>query len=375
MWAPAWMFAALVVLVASLAQWEFTRMFQRAGQPALPRLGLAAGAIVTASFLLPGVTVLAIAAAVLLVVAAPLWRPAGAPVAWQPGAVTLLGVLYVNGLLGYALPLRALPDGVDWLLLLFLVTWLGEAAAYLAGSTLGRRALAPALSPKKTVEGAAAQIVVSALAAVLAQAWFHEGLGTIEALALGALLGVVGQVGDLAESALKRSVGTKDSGGVLPGHGGMLDRIDSLLFNVPVLFCYAAWARSARRVKRLTILGATGSIGRRTLELLERFPEAFRAEGLAARGSDPDLIAEQCRRHRPRVLALSDAGAVDRVAPGARPSAARDPRRPGGTGHARPAGGRRRRPGGDRRRGGTPAHHGRDRVRARPWPSPTRRRW
>jgi phosphatidate cytidylyltransferase len=242
-WAPGWLFAALVVGVAALAQWEFTRMFRRAGQPALSGLGLAAGAAVTASFALPALAPAVLTAAALAVLAAPLWRPAGAPIAWQPGAVTLLGVVYVNWLLGHALPLRALPLGAEWLLLLFLVTWMGEAAAYLVGSTLGRRPLAPAVSPRKTVEGAAAQLVVSALAALLAQAWFHPALGAGEALLLGLGLGLAGQAGDLAESALKRSLGTKDAGAVLPGHGGMLDRIDSLLVNVPLLYWYAAWGR------------------------------------------------------------------------------------------------------------------------------------
>jgi phosphatidate cytidylyltransferase len=243
-WAPGWAFAALVVGVASLAHWELGRMFRRAGHPSLSWVGVLAGACVTASFLAPAAAPVVLTGAVLVTLAAPLWRQAGAPVAWQPGAVSLLGILYVNWLLGHALPLRAQPDGVEWILLLLLVTWLGEAAAYLAGSTLGRRALAPVLSPRKTVEGAVAQLLVSALAALLAQAWFHPGLGPIEALAVGGMLGVVGQVGDLAESAIKRSLGTKDTGGLLPGHGGMLDRIDSLLFNVPVLFCYAAWGRA-----------------------------------------------------------------------------------------------------------------------------------
>jgi phosphatidate cytidylyltransferase len=150
----------------------------------------------------------------------------------------------VSGLLGWALPLRAADAGVEWILLLLLVTWTGETAAYLVGRTLGRHRLAPVLSPRKTVEGAAAQIAGSVLAALVAQAWFHPGLAVGEAAALGALLGVVGQVGDLAESALKRSLGAKDAGGLLPGHGGMLDRVDSLLFNTPVLCCYAAWGRT-----------------------------------------------------------------------------------------------------------------------------------
>jgi phosphatidate cytidylyltransferase len=112
------------------------------------------------------------------------------------------------------------------------------------GSLFGRRKLAPVLSPKKTIEGAVAQFAVSIIAAVVAATWFVSALTPWQATAVGALLGVAGQVGDLAESALKRSVGTKDAGHVIPGHGGILDRVDGLLFNTPVLFYYAAYGRA-----------------------------------------------------------------------------------------------------------------------------------
>ncbi len=242
-WAPAWAFVGLVVAVAARAQWELLRMFERAGHPTLTRPGLVLGAAVTASFVQPALAAAGLTLAALVLLAAPLGRPAGAPVAWQPSAITLLSVCYVCWLLGHAVPLHAAPAGVEWILLLLLVTWTGDTAAYVVGSTLGRRRLAPVLSPRKTVEGAAAQVVVSALAALGGRAWFHPGLGAGEAVALGAVLGLVGQAGDLAESALKRSLGAKDAGGLLPGHGGMLDRIDSLLFNTPVLFGYVAWGR------------------------------------------------------------------------------------------------------------------------------------
>jgi len=117
-------------------------------------------------------------------------------------------------------------------------------AAYVVGSTLGRHKLAPAISPRKTVEGAAAQLVASVLAAFGARAAFFTGLSMREAVVIGLLLGVTGQIGDLVESAIKRSVGTKDTGRLIPGHGGMLDRVDSLLLNTPVLFYYATYTRS-----------------------------------------------------------------------------------------------------------------------------------
>src|SRR6266436_2179477 len=172
------------------------------------------------------------------------WIVVGGPARWQRVAVTLLGVCYVNWLLGHAISLRALPDGVHWILLLVWVTWIGETAAYLVGSLAGRHKLAPGISPGKTVEGAIAQLVASVLAALVAGRWLFPGLQLRDAVAVGILLGVLGQVGDLVESALKRSVGVKDAGNVIPGHGGILDRIDGLLFNVPVLFYYVTYGRT-----------------------------------------------------------------------------------------------------------------------------------
>ncbi|HEU5319282.1 MAG TPA: phosphatidate cytidylyltransferase, partial [Methylomirabilota bacterium] len=156
----------------------------------------------------------------------------------EPAANTLLGVLYAAWLPGFAILLHALPDGAALVLFLVGVTWTGESAAYVVGSAIGRRPLAPVLSPRKTVEGAVAQVLVSVGAAAVLGAWLLPGCGAAGLLAAGALLGVVGQVGDLVESAVKRSAGVKDAGSLIPGHGGVLDRLDSLLFNVPAFYYY-----------------------------------------------------------------------------------------------------------------------------------------
>jgi phosphatidate cytidylyltransferase len=241
---PLWLFGATIVIVAAGAQWEFTGMFERAGIRTFRLIGLIGGTILTSSFALPVSDRLVFFTLVLLgVLAAALYRPEGVAISWQPLVVTLFGICYINWLLGYAFWVRELDGGADWVLLLVWVTWLGETAAYVVGSLIGRRKLAPVISPKKTVEGATAQLVMSMAAAVAAQAWFLPALRPVDALVVGALLGVVGQVGDLVESALKRSVGTKDTGQLIPGHGGILDRIDSLLFNTPVLFYYALLGR------------------------------------------------------------------------------------------------------------------------------------
>jgi phosphatidate cytidylyltransferase len=237
-WAPGGVFTAMVVLLGALAQWEFLRMFQRAGVAVLPAVGTVGGAVVTASFAVPAMVPLALTLVVLGVLAAGLATAGGGARSWEPMAIALAGVAYVNWLLGHAVALHALPAGVRWILLLVWVTWIGETAAYAVGSTLGRHRLAPAVSPKKTVEGAVAQLVISPVAALAAQHWLGSTFTALEAVGIGLALGVVGQVGDLVESALKRGVGTKDTGQLIPGHGGILDRLDGLLFNTPVLFYY-----------------------------------------------------------------------------------------------------------------------------------------
>jgi phosphatidate cytidylyltransferase len=241
---PMWLFGSAMVLVAALGQWEFTGMFERAGVSTFRWLGLLGGSLVTASFALPLSEQATLTAVVLTLLVAGLLRRGTGRAAWEPVAVTLLGIGYVNWLLGYAFWLYELPDGVKWVLLLVSVTWLGETAAYAIGSTVGRHKLAPVVSPRKTVEGALAQLIASGLGALGARAWFFPSLSVESALAVGLLLGVVGQVGDLVESAIKRSLNTKDTGGLIPGHGGMLDRVDSLLVNTPVLFYYATYART-----------------------------------------------------------------------------------------------------------------------------------
>lgn len=241
---PVWLFGVIMVLAGALGQWEFTGMFERAGVRTFRVLGLVGGSLVTASFALPVSERAAFTAVLLGLFTVGLLRPRENRPVWEPVAVTLFGICYVNWLLGYTFWLRDLEAGREWILLLVSVTWLGETAAYLVGSTMGRHKLAPTVSPRKTVEGSIAQLVMSVLAALGARATFFPELRLADAVVVGLLLGVVGQAGDLLESAIKRSVGTKDTGQLIPGHGGMLDRADSLLINTPVLFYYATYARS-----------------------------------------------------------------------------------------------------------------------------------
>jgi phosphatidate cytidylyltransferase len=157
------------------------------------------------------------------------------------GAV-VLGVLYVALLGGHLIAVRTSFQpalSTHLLLFFFLVIMGGDAAAYYAGMAFGRNKLAPQISPAKTWEGAIAGMLASLLLAALTHFWFFPELPVKFALPLAAVMNVLGVLGDLAESALKRGAGKKDTAKILPGHGGLLDRMDSLLFNAPVIYYFA----------------------------------------------------------------------------------------------------------------------------------------
>src|ERR1700675_2683099 len=236
---PYWMFALLVVALSGAAAWELMRMFERAGRAVYSRLGVVGAAAVTASFLTPSFTAVVFTLAVAATLSAPVWVEGSLAV--ESVAATLLPIAYVGWLLGHGLLLREWPDGAHLVLFLVGTTWAGESAAYVIGSAVGRHPLSPGISPRKTVEGAVGQLAASVIAAAVLGVWFFPQWSVATAMLAGGLLGVVGQIGDLGESVIKRSLGAKDTGGLIPGHGGVLDRLDGLLFNTPALFYYASW--------------------------------------------------------------------------------------------------------------------------------------
>ncbi len=155
---------------------------------------------------------------------------------------TLLSPILVGVPLGFLARIRSLSaeheaDG-DLVLLLFLATWGSDSLAYFVGKSVGRHRFAPVLSPKKTWEGAAGGVVGALLGAWLGTFIARSPIPLRAALPVGVIVAILGPIGDLAESLLKRSASVKDSGGLFPGHGGLLDRIDSLIFTAPVLYYY-----------------------------------------------------------------------------------------------------------------------------------------
>jgi phosphatidate cytidylyltransferase len=251
-----WILGALVAAAAAVAANEFYRLAEARGVRPFSMLGAAAaGALVLLAAAGPtpaqlGPLFMGVTSIVtLLSLAGAVWLrwPGGEPMAAV--SVTVAGVLYTGGTLAFVPLLRALTSSVPgaaagpWAAMAFvflplLTTWVGDTSAYFAGRAWGKAKLAPNVSPGKTVVGAVAGLIGStAVAVALSATVLGElpvvGVGLLTAAWIGLLLGAAGQLGDLTESMLKREAGVKDSGKVLPGHGGMLDRIDSLLFSVP----------------------------------------------------------------------------------------------------------------------------------------------
>jgi phosphatidate cytidylyltransferase len=161
-------------------------------------------------------------------------------------ATTILGVMYIGFFGAHLILLREFPlsinldygVGASFVFLAFIVTWAGDTGAYIVGSAIGRTPLLPRISAKKTREGSVGGLVFAVAGALVAKWWFAPYLGLWEAAALGAIAGTVGQLGDLFESLIKRDADIKDTSEMIPGHGGVLDRFDSLLFTSPLIYYF-----------------------------------------------------------------------------------------------------------------------------------------
>ncbi len=236
-------FRWLVALGAAAGLHEFYRLAQSGGSRPLVVTGVVLGAAMVLGELYgprvlgPGMALYA-AACVMAVLTVRLFSRRPVEGALNDAAVTLFGIFYVGLLFGFQAAIHGGIRGRYWLLFLFFVIWASDTAAYYAGTAYGRRRLYEKISPKKSVEGLLAGTAAAMAAALLCSFWLVKGLGAFEALLLGGALALAGAVGDLAESLLKRSAGVKDSGTIIPGHGGILDRMDSLLFAAPVLYYF-----------------------------------------------------------------------------------------------------------------------------------------
>ena len=229
-YAPDWLFAVLVAAVSALALEEFlalgaARNLSRPGKWLLPF-----GGALTASFMGGPAWVVTtwMLGVIALMTAAIFAKPLDNAFGWL--IIGLAGAIYCCFLPGFLILLSR-----ESIFTLFAIVWVGDSAAYYCGRAFGKHRLAPMISPGKTIEGAAAGLAGSVLAGTFMSTWLL-GETYLWGAVVSAIAAVAGQVGDLSESVLKRSAGVKDSSSILPGHGGILDRLDSLLFAAPVLY-------------------------------------------------------------------------------------------------------------------------------------------
>ncbi|MBI5181922.1 MAG: phosphatidate cytidylyltransferase [Nitrospirae bacterium] len=224
-----------------IGQYEFYRLFYKERLVPSITIGLACGLMLAGAFYIynnhitPSIVVSVI---LFLIMVAHLFTVSRIESALADITVTFFGVFYIGWLMGHIILLRGMGAGQNLIFFLFLVTWAGDAGAYYVGTLIGRRRLSKVISPKKTYEGAIGCVIFSIIIAFVAKYWFFSSLTDKDALILGALFGIIGQLGDFSESLLKRSAGVKDSSFLIPAHGGMLDRVDSLLFTAPLLYYY-----------------------------------------------------------------------------------------------------------------------------------------
>jgi phosphatidate cytidylyltransferase len=266
--------AALLAIASAIGAWEFYRIARAAGSRPLDDAGIALAGLVPLAIHASYLGVLTVRPAfsafvVLLILAATIWlrgvdgKPIGA------AATTMLGVVYTAGMLGFGYAIRyhdtvagydvvaakhlslgglslGIPPGGVLLIFPLVITWASDIGAFFVGRTIGGRKLIPSVSPGKTISGAVGGLLASMLVAFLYARGVlvpvaHLGFTPWGALLFGAVISVAAQTGDLFESLIKREGGVKDSSRIIPGHGGVLDRLDSLIFVLPVAYLLLGW--------------------------------------------------------------------------------------------------------------------------------------
>lgn len=251
-WSSPYLFVAIAAIALLAALHEFYEIADRAGAPPFRIVGFVASAVIlgVAAGVGPEWNAIVLAATTIVVMMATLGRVDDKGRILVSAAATLMGVLYVATLGSYLIAVRTLVTppqiAAKLITMFFAIVMMSDTAAYYTGRTFGKHKLAPRVSPAKTIEGSIGGLIGSTAGAVAAKFIFFPELPLAHAVALGAGMGIVGQIGDLVESLLKRGSDVKDAASILPGHGGFLDRLDSMLLNAPILYAYGVYVLGAK---------------------------------------------------------------------------------------------------------------------------------
>lgn len=254
-WSHPYVFDGAIALIAVLAMYEFLALGRAKGYQLPIPLCIAIMLIIMAAFILPDLSVeLGMFVALLVIPASYVFSKRSLDDSLPSSAIAVLATTYVGMLGGSLIRLRGDFPQVGWKLVFFLllVVWLGDSGAYYVGKQLGKHKLSPRISPKKTIEGLIGGFMASVITALVIHFTFFPEFPLLHAIIAGVILSFAGVVGDLAESMWKRSAAVKDSGTLIPGHGGFLDRFDSILFTAPILYCY--WTLIVHGFRTLNIM-------------------------------------------------------------------------------------------------------------------------
>ncbi|MCB0061495.1 MAG: phosphatidate cytidylyltransferase [Caldilineaceae bacterium] len=243
-WLGGYLYGATVLLIALIGGYEFYELLSVGRYRPSPIIGLVWLAALTLCAVQPGMPLLStvLAGGLILTFVYAFFQHDQPINTWVS---TSIGAIYLGVMMGQVLALRFLPGGVWWLTFGLLVTWMNDTAAYFVGSTLGRHKIWPRLSPKKTWEGTVSGWLGAALMGGIVVTFVPLPLTLSGGMLLAFFVGILGLMGDLSISVIKGQVGVKDSGRFFPGHGGMLDRLDSSLFTLPFIYQVALWITSS----------------------------------------------------------------------------------------------------------------------------------
>lgn len=242
--APPAYFFFFILIITSLASWEYFAIALASEDSGLKALGagLSVAAPLGMYLLGPEIFLWFVPLIVFVVFLYLLFYHKDIHSAAGLAGKTVLGVIYIGIFLSYIIGIRQIEYGGWQIIFLFSIIWANDTFAYFVGKSLGRIKLAPAISPNKTVEGSIAGLIGGLAAALVFNSFLFKKLDLINAVLLALVLGILCQLGDLFESMLKRSAGVKDSGSIIPGHGGVLDRIDSAIIPLPFFYYYLVWS-------------------------------------------------------------------------------------------------------------------------------------
>jgi phosphatidate cytidylyltransferase len=248
--AGGWYLTALVAIFMCLAAWEYSNLFRAGGLQPATALVVGGALILVVARNLTGLTSSGWLISLLILVVMTyhlVTYERGRDQAGTDFAVSLAGIFYIGWLGAYFISLRNLPEGKWWILVVLPAVWFADAGAYFIGRSFGKHQLSPRLSPKKTWEGYLGGIVVGVLLTALFSAIWRLGAGPASSVTagrgalVGLVMGIFPTLGDLGESMIKRQMGMKDSSSLLPGHGGIFDRIDSWLWAVVLGYYMVLW--------------------------------------------------------------------------------------------------------------------------------------